>query len=132
MASTDLIRGLGELQVAGAVSRQTRHLSDLSQQLISAQRHQAWISALGSALSALAGQLGMFCTFLFLLSAGQAGKIAGNDFVMLVFAVLASTEAVAALPAAFAALGVTREAARRIFDGRTQTGNYVTGDQCHP
>ncbi len=115
VASTDLIRGLGELQVAGAVSRQTRHLSDLSQQLISAQRHQAWISALGSALSALAGQLGMFCTFLFLLSAGQAGKIAGNDFVMLVFAVLASTEAVAALPAAFAALGVTREAARRIF-----------------
>ncbi|GAA0511382.1 thiol reductant ABC exporter subunit CydC [Tatumella terrea] len=115
VASTDLIRGLGELQVAGAVRRQTRHLSDLSQQLISAQRHQAWISALGSALSALAGQLGMFCTFLFLLSAVQAGKIAGNDFVMLVFAVLASTEAVAALPAAFAALGVTREAARRIF-----------------
>ena len=115
VASTDLIRGLGELQVAGAVSRQTRHLSQLSQQLISAQRHQAWISAAGSALSALAGQAGMFCAFVLLITAGQGSMLAGNDIVMLVFAVLASTEAVAALPAAFAALGVTLEAARRIF-----------------
>lgn len=114
-ASTDLIRGLGELQVAGAVARQARHLSLLSQKLIAAQRQQAWIGALGSALSALAGQLGMFCAFILLVGASHAGGIAGNDFVMLLFAVLASTEAVAALPTAFAALGVTREAARRIF-----------------
>lgn len=114
-ASTDLIRGLGELQVAGAVARQSRHLSLLSQKLIAAQRQQAWIGASGSALSALAGQLGMFCAFILLVSAGHAGAIAGNDIVMLLFAVLASTEAVAALPTAFAALGVTREAARRIF-----------------
>lgn len=114
-ASTDLIRGLGELQVAGAVARQAGHLSLLSHKLIAAQRQQAWIGASGSALSALAGQLGMFCAFILLVGAGHAGGIAGNDIVMLLFAVLASTEAVAALPTAFAALGVTREAARRIF-----------------
>ena len=115
VASTDLIRGLGELQIAGAVNRQTEHLSRLSQQLIAAQRRQAWIAAAGNALSALAGQIGMFCTLILLISAAHNGALAGNDFVMLIFAVLASTEAVAALPAAFAALGVTREAARRIF-----------------
>nr|WP_310617363.1 thiol reductant ABC exporter subunit CydC [Pantoea cypripedii] len=115
VASTDLIRGLGELQVAGAVSRQARHLSQLSQKLIAAQRQQAWVGALGSVLSALAGQIGMFCAFILLVSAGHAGGLAGNDIVMLLFAVLASAEAVAALPTAFAALGVTREAARRIF-----------------
>lgn len=114
VASTDLIRGLGELQIAGAVSRQARHLSQLSQKLIAAQRQQAWTGALGSVLSALAGQIGMFCAFILLVSAGHAG-LAGNEIVMLLFAVLASAEAVAALPTAFAALGVTREAARRIF-----------------
>ena len=115
VASTDLIRGLGELQIAGAVRRQTQHLNDLSQQIISAQRRQAWVAALGSVLSALAGQLGMFVAFLLLVDAARAGSMAGNDLVMLVFAVLASTEAVAALPVAFAAWGMTREAARRIF-----------------
>ncbi|MDF7659818.1 thiol reductant ABC exporter subunit CydC [Erwiniaceae bacterium L1_54_6] len=114
VASTDLIRGLGELQIAGAVSRQARHLSQLSHKLIAAQRQQAWTGALGSVLSALAGQIGMFCAFI-LLVGGHAGGLAGNDIVMLLFAVLASAEAVAALPTAFAALGVTREAARRIF-----------------
>lgn len=115
VAATDLIRGLGELQMAGAVRRQTQYLNDLTVQIISAQRKQAWIGALGNALSALSGQLGMFFAFLMLTGAARAGAMAGNDLVMLVFAVLASTEAVAALPTAFAALGVTREAARRIF-----------------
>ncbi|NIF22687.1 thiol reductant ABC exporter subunit CydC [Candidatus Pantoea multigeneris] len=114
-ASTDLVRGLGELQVVGAVTRQTDHLRQLSQQLIGAQRRQAWLAALGGSLSALMGQLGMFVAFLFLFRAGYAGHITASEIVMLLFTVLASTEAVAGLPAAFAALGTTREAARRLF-----------------
>ena len=114
-ASTDLMRGLGELQMVGAVSHQTHHLRQLSQQLIAAQRQQAWMSAIGGSLCALVGQLGMFAAFMLLFSHGHASGITLSEIVMLLFTVLASTEAVAGLPAAFAALGTTREAARRLF-----------------
>lgn len=114
-ASTDLMRGLGELQVVGAVSHQTDHLRQLSQQLIGAQRQQAWMSASGGAICALMGQLGLFIAFVLLFAPGQAGGLTPSEIVMLLFTVLASTEAVAGLPAAFAALGTTREAARRLF-----------------
>ncbi|MDF7649695.1 thiol reductant ABC exporter subunit CydC [Pantoea sp. Acro-805] len=114
-ASTDLIRGLGELQMVGAVSHQTDHLRQLSQQLIGAQRQQAWMSAIGGSLCALVGQLGMFAAFVLLFRHGHAGGITLSEIVMLLFTVLASTEAVAGLPGAFAALGTTREAARRLF-----------------
>lgn len=113
--STDLIRGLGELQMVGAVVHQTDHLRQLSQQLIGAQRRQAWMSGTGGALSALMGQLGMFIAFILLFTPGHASGITASEIVMLLFTVLASTEAVAGLPAAFAALGTTREAARRLF-----------------
>ena len=114
-AATDFVRGLGELQVAGAVGRQKQYLSQFSEDIIAAQRQQVWTGAVGNALSALAGQAGMFCTFVFLVAFAHISGITRSDCVMLLFAVLASTEAVAALPMAFAALGVTREAARRIF-----------------
>jgi len=114
-ASTDLIRGLGELQMVGAVSHQTDHLRQLSQQLIGAQRQQAWMSAIGGTLCALVGQLGMFAAFVLLFRHGHASGITVSEIVMLLFTVLASTEAVAGLPGAFAALGTTCEAARRLF-----------------
>lgn len=114
-ASTDLIRGLGELQMVGAVNHQTDHLRQLSQQLIGAQRQQAWMSAIGGSLCALVGQLGMFAAFVLLFRHGHASGITLSEIVMLLFTVLASTEAVAGLPGAFAALGTTREAARRLF-----------------
>uniref|UniRef100_A0A8R2BAM5 ABC transmembrane type-1 domain-containing protein n=1 Tax=Acyrthosiphon pisum TaxID=7029 RepID=A0A8R2BAM5_ACYPI len=114
-ASTDLVRGLAELQMVGAVSHQTDHLSQLSQQLISAQRRQAWISASGGAICALMGQLGLFFAFILLFNTDHATGISASEIVMLLFTILASTEAVAGLPAAFAALGTTREAARRLF-----------------
>lgn len=114
-ASTDLMRGLGELQMVGAVSHQTAHLQDLSQQLITAQRRQAWTSATGGSLSALVGQLGMLVAFVLLFRSGHTSGLTASEAVMLLFTVLASTEAVAGLPAAFAALGTTREAARRLF-----------------
>ena len=114
-ASTDLVRGLAELQMVGAVSHQTDHLRQLSQQLISAQRRQAWISASGGAICALMGQLGLFIAFILLFNTGHATGITASEIVMLLFTILASTEAVAGLPAAFAALGTTREAARRLF-----------------
>ncbi|MDF7627881.1 thiol reductant ABC exporter subunit CydC [Erwiniaceae bacterium L1_55_4] len=114
-ASTDLVRGLAELQMVGAVSHQTDHLRQLSQQLISAQRRQAWISASGGAICALMGQLGLFFAFILLFNTDHATGISASEIVMLLFTILASTEAVAGLPAAFAALGTTRAAARRLF-----------------
>lgn len=114
-SSTDLIRGLGELQMVGAVSHQTDHLRQLSQRLIGAQRKQAWMSATGGSLCALMGQLGMFIAFLLLFTPGHAKGITVSEIVMLLFTVLASTEAVAGLPGAFAVLGTTRAAARRLF-----------------
>ncbi|ECA5023916.1 TPA: thiol reductant ABC exporter subunit CydC [Klebsiella pneumoniae] len=114
-AFTDFIRGFGELQVAGAVSRQKKYLSEYSKKIISEQRKQFWIGAFGNALSSLIGQIGMFGTFVFLVTIKATTGITASESVMLIFAVLASTEAITALPMAFSTLSKTREAAHRIF-----------------
>lgn len=113
--STDLIRGLGELQIAGAVADRAARLMAISEKLVAAQRRLTWGAAIGNALSGVIGQLAVLATFVILFAMpGQAGPAAPYA-VMLVFAVMAGGEIVASLPGAFAALSVTRAAAARIF-----------------
>lgn len=113
--STDLIRGLGELQIAGAVADRAARLMAISERLVAAQRRLTWGAAIGNALSGVIGQLAVLATFVILFAMpGQSGPAAPHA-VMLVFAVMAGGEIVASLPGAFAALSVTRAAAARIF-----------------
>ncbi|AYD03744.1 thiol reductant ABC exporter subunit CydC [Neorhizobium sp. NCHU2750] len=113
--SVDLIRGLDELQVAGAVSDKSAGLLERSRDLIEAQRTITRLSAGGNAASGLVGQGAVLATFVMVFAAKGETAWSSPFAVMLLFAVMAGGEIVTALPAAFAALGVAVEAARRIF-----------------
>lgn len=115
-ATTDTVRGLGELAVLGAVNRQRERVVALSERLIRHQRRQMWVGAVGKALSGLVGNLAMWGTLILVIPLIAAGKMPGPQLAMLTLWVLASFEAVAPLPMAFAAFGETAAAARRIFE----------------
>jgi ATP-binding cassette subfamily C protein CydC len=113
--AADLTRGLGELQIAGAIKDRSDRLMAVSANLVRAQRKLVWIAAGGNALSGLIGQAAVIATFVTLFCVSSAAGAQAPYAAMLLFAVMAGGEIVAALPAAFAALGVTRAAASRIF-----------------
>lgn len=115
-AATDTVRGLGELAVLGAVNRQRARVVALSERLIRHQRRQMWVGAVGKALSGLVGNLAMWGTLILVIPLVAAGELPGPQLAMLTLWVLASFEAVAPLPMAFAAFGETAAAARRIFE----------------
>lgn len=115
-AVTDLCRGLAELRIYGATGRQVARVSDLGRGLVADQRRIAWTAAIASALGGLGGHLAFWLGAVVIVPQVSAGTLSAPDFAMLLLAVLASAEAVAGLPAAFAAWGTTRAAARRVFD----------------
>lgn len=115
-AATDTTRGLGELAVLGAFNRQRERVIALSERLIRHQRRQMWVGAVGKALSGLVGNLAMWGTLILVIPLIAAGNMPGPQLAMLTLWVLASFEAVAPLPMAFAAFGETAAAARRIFE----------------
>jgi len=115
-AATDTVRGLGELFVLGAFDRQRERVVTLSERLIRHQRRQMWVGAVGKALSGLVGNLAMWGALVLVIPLVAAGEMPGPQLAMLTLWVLASFEAVAPLPMAFAAFGETAAAARRIFE----------------
>ncbi|GHB13241.1 thiol reductant ABC exporter subunit CydC [Salinicola rhizosphaerae] len=115
-AATDTTRGLGELFVLGAFERQRARVLELGERLIAAQRRQMWVGAIGRALSGLVGNLAMWGALVLVIPLVAAGDMPGPQLAMLALWVLASFEAVAPLPMAFAAFGETAAAARRIFE----------------
>ena len=112
---SDTLRGLGELLVDGAAERQTDLIRDLGRSLAGAQRRQALLGIVGTALSGLLANLALWGTLVVAIPAVRAGHLSGPDLAMAALFVLASVEAVGPLPASFQALGETLAAARRIF-----------------
>ncbi|WP_251975924.1 thiol reductant ABC exporter subunit CydC [Salinicola avicenniae] len=115
-AATDTTRGLGELFVLGAFERQRARVLELGERLVAAQRRQMWVGAIGRALSGLVGNLAMWGALVLTIPLVAAGDMPGPQLAMLALWVLASFEAVAPLPVAFAAFGETIAAARRLFE----------------
>ena len=115
-AVADSVRGLGELRVYQAAARQTARIQELSHDLIGQQRQQARINALSSALSGLATRLTVWFALVLTIALVAGHRLPGSDLAMIAFFVLASFEAVTALPLAFQALGETVAAARRVFE----------------
>ncbi|WP_110685152.1 thiol reductant ABC exporter subunit CydC [Salinicola aestuarinus] len=115
-AATDTVRGLGELAVLGAVTRQRERVAGLAERLIRYQRRQMWVGAIGRALSGLTANLALWGTLILVIPCVAAGDVPGPQLAMLALGVLASFEAVAALPTAFAAFGETAAAARRLVE----------------
>lgn len=113
--SADLVRGLAELQVYGAVNERTSTMLATSARLIGAQRRLAWTTAAGNALSGLFGQVAVLAAFVALFATGGTPAAEASGHAMLLFAVMAGGEIVSAMPGALAAFGVARAAAARIF-----------------
>ena len=114
-ALSDTVGGLAELLLEGAADRHAAAIATLSQALASEQRQQARLGAVSTAISGLAAQVALWSALIVAIPLVRAGSLSGPDLALLGLFVLASFEAVAPLPAAFAALGGTLAAARRIF-----------------
>ena len=115
-ATSDTVRGLGELMVCRADARQRQLVSGLSTALVAAQRRQAIIGSGGTALSGLIAHSTMWLALVLVIPLVEGTALPGPDLAMIALFVLASFEAVAALPLAFQTLGETLAAARRIFE----------------
>ncbi len=112
----DTARGLGELLVYQAAGRQGALIDDDSHALITGQRRQVWIAGAASGFGGLIANASMALAIVLAIPLVRAGGLTGPDLAMIALFVLASFEAVAALPVAFQALGETLAAARRIFE----------------
>lgn len=115
-AVSDTVRGLGELVVCRADARQRATISRLGTELVAAERHQAIVGAVSAALSGLGANLTMWLALVLAIPLVAGRALPGPDLAMIALFVLASFEAVAALPLAFGSLGETLAAARRIFE----------------
>lgn len=115
-ATSDTIRGLGELMVCRADAAQRGRVAALGAELVAAGRRQAIVAAGSSALSGLCAQLTMGAALVLVVPLVANKTLPGPDLAMIALFVLASFEAVAALPLAFQTLGETLAAARRIFE----------------
>jgi ATP-binding cassette subfamily C protein CydC len=111
----DALRGFGELLVYQALAPRLAALDRSSAALIATERRTARINGVWSAASLLIAQLSLWvCVIIAIPLVGRG--LDGPDFAMIGLFVLASFDAVSALPAAYNAMGQTLAAARRIFE----------------
>ena len=112
----DGVRGLGELEVCGAVTAHAAGVAAGGRALAGEGRRLARLGATSTALSGLAAQLALWGALVLAIPLVRSGGLSGPELAMVALFVLASFEAVAPLPLAFGALGETLAAARRIFE----------------
>lgn len=107
--------GLAELAVLGATPEHRVRDERIDSRLIHDQDRGLALEAAAAALAVFAAGLAIAFTWFLAAPAAASGHTDPLFLPLLVFVVLASTEAVQALPAAFRALGDTLAAARRVF-----------------
>ena len=115
-AISDTVRGFGELLVCRAETRQRELTNGLSTASVAQGRRLALIGAATASLSGLITNLTMWGALVLVIPLVAGGGLPAPDLAMIALFVLASFEAVAALPLAFQTLGETMAAARRIFE----------------
>jgi ATP-binding cassette, subfamily C, bacterial CydC len=111
----DTIRGFGELLIYRGLEGKLVALDRGAQTLAAMQRREARINAVSNATTLLITQLSLWAAVIIALPLVGTRAITGPDFAMIGLFVLASFDAVSALPAAYNALGQSLAAARRIF-----------------
>lgn len=111
----DDLEGLAPLLMTGAADghRERRHAA--MDALVAAEGRAARLGVLGQIGTALAGDLAVVAVLALAIPLVGAGHLAGPDMTLLALALLASFEALAPIPDAFAGLGGTVAAARRVF-----------------
>ncbi|WP_046080311.1 thiol reductant ABC exporter subunit CydC [Halomonas sp. HG01] len=108
------LQGLAELETYGTLAGQRRRLEAIEERLYADQRRLGRFSALGTAVAGLAVGLGWLSALWLAALAWQAGTLSGPLMVMMPLAVMAMSEALAALPMAFTQFGATLAAAERL------------------
>lgn len=136
VATVDLLQGLTDLRVAGAVERQLAVLDGLGERLVDSQRRASNAGVMAEAAVGLAAGLALWCAALLAAASVAAGsflpEVAPALVPGLALAALAAFEAVAPLPAAMERWGEVRAAARRIFDLADRTPSIVAGPDPSP
>ncbi|WP_302138554.1 thiol reductant ABC exporter subunit CydC [Halomonas alkalicola] len=108
------LQGMAELEAYGSLTSHRRDLAALEARLYRGQRRLGLLAALGNALASLLVGLAALLALWLAAQAWAAGQLSGPLMVMMPLAMLAMSEALAALPAAFTWLGATLGAAERL------------------
>lgn len=115
VAAVDLMQGMVDLRVAGAVERQLAAIDGLGDRLVDAQRRAATVGAVAEAAIGLCAGLALWSAAVLATAAVAAGTLAPALLPALVLAAFAAFEAVVPLPAAMERWGEVTAAARRLF-----------------
>ncbi|WP_445001406.1 thiol reductant ABC exporter subunit CydC [Halomonas mongoliensis] len=118
----EALQGMAELEAYGSLARQRRELDEIEARLYRGQLALGALVALGNALAGLLVGLAMVLALWLAAGAWEAGRLSGPLMVMMPIAMLAMSEALAALPAAFTWLGATRGAAGRLNELEARAG----------
>ncbi|MBQ0741967.1 MAG: thiol reductant ABC exporter subunit CydC [Pseudomonas sp.] len=119
--AVEQLQGLAELSAGGTLGSHRQQLLSASQRMLDDQLVLQGRIAFGQALATL-GVMGAVVVGLFgTIQAYIAGLLSGPVMVMIPLALMALSEGVAGLPAAFAQYGGTRAAARRLNQQTTMS-----------
>lgn len=124
------IEGLTPLLLTGAAAAHVQALDARMAEMLAAETRAARIGALGQIGVASLGDLTQVVLLLAALPLVTSRALAGPELTLVLLASLATFEALAPLPDAFANLGATLTAARRVF-ALLDTGPTVA-DPAHP
>lgn len=127
VATVDLLQGLVDLRVAGAVERRIGVIGEIGTGLVDAQRRVAAVGAVAEAAVGLAAGLALWSAALLATIGAAAGAIAPSLVPALALAAFAAFEATAPLPAALERWGEVAAAARRLFALADRTPAMVAG-----
>ena len=112
--SIEQLQGLAELSAAGTLALHQQKLLHASQQMLDEQLILQGRIALGQALATLGVMAAVLIGLFVAVQAYTAGLLSGPVMVMIPLALMALSEGLAGLPAAFAQSGATLAAARRL------------------
>lgn len=136
VATVDLLQGLTDLRVAGAVELHLTALDGLGQRLVANQSRAASAGVMAEAAVGLSAGLALWSAALLASASVVAGgilpEVAPALVPALALAALAAFEAVAPLPAAMERWGEVKAAARRIFALADRTPAIVAGPDPSP
>lgn len=112
----DTMRGYDELQIFGALARQTIRQEVAHAALDRLKLREARVEAAAGGGTLLLVQATMLAALAVVIPSAVSGRLSGPDVAMLTLFVSASFDAVSGLPSAYRVLGQALAAARRIFE----------------
>ena len=134
--AVDLLQGLTDLRVAGAVERHLATLDAIGERLVDSQSRASNAGVVAEAAVGLSAGLALWSAAVLasasVVTGGLLPEVAPALVPALALAALAAFEAVAPLPGAMERWGEVRAAARRLFDLADRTPSIVAGPDPSP